>query len=230
MPDKEDSKKRKRMIVEEVATTETPRVKEKPEIEVTKPDILEDGAKACSTDVISDESMKPIEKETAQSVPEKVVKQKSPVFWIIIPGIFLLGAILGGIVFYQRGVSKGQTETPTPTPTTSVATPAASASPSATVDLTKYTVNILNGSGIVGEAGKVKDLLTIAGFKVGTTGNATTYDYTKSVIKAKSTVGATFLVKLSTSMGKSYLMDTNQVLATSSASDVQVIVGSSKAQ
>jgi hypothetical protein len=87
---------------------------------------------------------------------------------------------------------------------------------------------VQNGSGIPGEAGKVKDLLTTAGFKVSSTGNATSYDFTKTVIKAKVDVPAAFLTQLTTALGKTYTLDSNQALATSSANAVIVIVGSSK--
>jgi hypothetical protein len=232
--DKESLVKRKRMVVEEV--TEAP--KEKSESEVTKPDILDEGAKVSSAELIKEEKEEnkedkvvkeetPIERETQEVLPETPSKKSvSPAFWIIIPGIFLLGAILGGIVFYQKGINKGQTETsPTPTP---VATVTPTASPSASIDLTKYTIDIFNGSGISGEAGRAKTLLTSAGFKVGTTANAATYDYTKTIIKAKTTVDAAFVSALSASLNKTYVVDTPQTLAASSTDDVQVVIGSTK--
>jgi hypothetical protein len=227
MPDKEETIKRKRMVVEEVAEDSKKEEKEEP----TKPNILDEGAKVSSEELIKEEKEEnkeaPIERETQEILPETPQKKSiSPVFWIIIPGIFILGAILGGIVFYQKGINKGQAETsPTPTPAISV-TP--TASPSASINLTKYTISIFNGSGISGEAGKAKTLLTSAGFKVGTTANAATYDYTKTIIKAKTTVDAAFMSALSTALSKTYIVDAAQTLATSSADDVQVIVGSSK--
>jgi hypothetical protein len=234
MPDKEETVKRKRMVVEEV--TEAPKKEE--EKETVKPDILEEGAKVSSEGLIKEEREEnkedkivkeeaPIERETQEILPETPQKKSiSPVFWIIIPGIFLLGAILGGIVFYQKGINKGQGEiSPTPTPVISV-TP--TASPSGTIDLTKYTVDIFNGSGISGEAGRAKTLLTSAGFKVGTATNAATYDYTKTIIKAKSTVDSTFVSALSSALGKTYSVDTPQTLASSSTDDIQIVIGSTK--
>jgi hypothetical protein len=234
MPDKEETVKRKRMVVEEVA--EAPEKDE--EKEAIKPDILDEGAKVSSEELIKEEKEEnkedevvkeeaPIEREIQEISPETHRKKSiSPVFWIIIPGIFLLGAILGGIVFYQKGINKGQGETsPTPNPVVSV-TP--TASPSASINLTKYTVDIFNGSGISGEAGRVKSLLTGAGFKIGTTANAATYGYTKTIVKIKSTIDSDFVSALSTALSKTYIVDTAQTLATSSADDVQVIVGNSK--
>lgn len=146
---------------------------------------------------------------------------------IIIPGVLLLGALLGGIVFYQKNIKDAElTETPVPTETTEEIV--ATSTPSATLDLTKYEVAILNGSGIGGEAGKVKTILTDAKFVVSTTGNASTYDYTKTIVKAKSTVDAAFVSKLVDTLGTVYVVDKAQTLSTSSTSDVQVVVGTSK--
>jgi hypothetical protein len=125
----------------------------------------------------------------------------------------------------EKGIGIIPTHTVVP-----VATAVPTVSPSAPIDLTKYTVSIFNGSGIAGEAGKAKTLLTTAGFKVGTTGNASTYDFTKTIIKAKITVDTSFVSALSAALGKTYLVDTTQTLATSSADNVQVVIGSSKAQ
>lgn len=145
---------------------------------------------------------------------------------IIIPGVLLLGALLGGIVFYQKNIKNTElTETPIPTEATEIV---ATSTPSATLDLTKYEVAILNGSGIGGEAGKVKTILTDAKFVVSTTGNASTYDYTKTIVKAKSTVDAAFVSKLVDTLGTVYVVDKAQTLSTSSTSDVQVVVGTSK--
>ncbi len=218
MPNEEKSK-RKRMVVEEVKSEETPKAEEASKKEenaaeaVIEPKILDEAA----TDTVSIE-------------PQLETKKSSLIaLWIIIPGIFLLGAILGGIVFYQRGVSSSQEVTPTPTAAPTSA-PVVSASPSASAVLTKYTINIFNGSGIAGEAAKAKTLLTTAGFKVGSTANAASYDYTKTIIKAKITVEASFVAALSTALAKSYSVDTAQTLASTSADTVQVVIGSSKAQ
>ena len=228
MPNKEGPK-RKRMVVEEIGVSETPVAEDKKVELVHEPKILEEAAK----DAVSLESETVIEKKEPDGVKEtKFIKpKKSPslALWIIVPGIFLLGAILGGIVFYQRGVNRGQEATPNPTVSPTM-TPTVSATPSASVELSKYTISIFNGSGIAGEAGKAKILLTTAGFKVGSTANAATYDYTKTIIKAKSTVVVTFISSLSAALGKTYVVDTPQTLASSSADTVQVVIGSSKPQ
>lgn len=211
------------MVVEEVVAPigeEKVSSKELEKVEV-KPQIDSEAAKTEEIKTTVTPALETVE------VPAKKEIKLSPVFWILIPGIFLLGAILGGIVFYQKGVNRGASEVPTTSTPSPSTTP--SASPSAQVDLTKYTIAVLNGSGIAGEAGRVKELLTSAGFKVGSTGNATTYDYKKTVIKAKSTVDTAFTTILIQTLSKTYLVDSLQTLSDSSTDTIQVIVGSSKA-
>jgi len=220
MPDKQEHKERKRIVVEEVGATESV---------APEPEILPEAAKdvvPSEPESIVEEKVTEVKRNTVEVEPRK---SPSMALWIIIPGIFLLGAILGGIVFYQKGVNRGEEVVPTPTPLPASST-APSASPLSSADLTKYTINILNGSGIAGEAGKAKTLLTTAGFKVGTTGNAATYDYTKTIIKAKSSVDAAYVSALSSALGKTYAVDTAQTLEGTSTDTVQVIIGSSKAQ
>jgi hypothetical protein len=200
----------------EVVPTETP--VEEPKIEEPK---------AEESKVVSEvEPTKPTVKSGSGTNP----------LLIIIPGVLLLGALLGGIVFYQRGISsETAVATPTPIPlaynnTAASPTPDTASTSGTTLDLTKYPINVLNGSGTPGQAGVVKDLLTTGGFTVSGTGNADTYDFTKTVIKAKADVPAAFLTQVSTTLSKDYVMDVNGTLATSSADEVQVIVGSTKAE
>ena len=151
---------------------------------------------------------------------------------ILIPGVLLLGALLGGLYFYQKGVNQGTEATPTPETTIPVSdvTSAPSASPSAKLDLTKFPINVQNGSGIPGTAGSAKDILTKAGFKVGTTGNANNFNYTDTIIKTKSDVPADFVAKLTSTLSSSYGVAKAQTLDSTSKDEVVVIIGSSKAQ
>ncbi|HKB88647.1 MAG TPA: LytR C-terminal domain-containing protein [Patescibacteria group bacterium] len=242
-----NDKTRKRVVVEEVpgVTNNQPieEVKEKVEElqgitehisdDVQKSsEIQEDLAKAAE-EVVPMEPVEPPQFQREDMMPQiKSSRGPSPAM-IIIPGIFLLGALLGGIIFYQRSISKGSVE-PTPTSpsydNTITVNPTSAPITQTTLDLTKYPINVMNGSGTPGQAGTVKDLLVAAGFTVSKAGNAPSYDYTKTVIKAKVDVPAEFLTKLTSTLSKTYVLDTTQPLATSSADSVQVIIGSTKAQ
>lgn len=175
-----------------------------------------------------------VQKPMAQEFKPKVNFQQpskgpSPLL-IIIPGVLILGAILGGIYFYQRSLSGSPSATPASYDNMATPGPIASASPEAEPDLTKYPINVQNGSGAAGVAGSVKDLLTKAGFEVSAAGNAKTYDYTDTVIQAKSDVPQAFLDKLQTELEGVYSVSKPETLPDSSKDEVVVIVGSSKSE
>lgn len=157
--------------------------------------------------------------EVKTEIPEEPVT-KFNILWILVPGILVLGLLMGGIFAYLRGLNRLNNPTPTPT-----ATPAsASTTPTPTakqIDLTKYSITVLNGSGIAGEAAKVKDILEKAGFKVASTANAKTYDYTKTEISTKSNVEEDFVKALVAALNKTYQLADP---ATSSAQTVSAIV------
>lgn len=162
--------------------------------------------------------------------PQPIGQSRMPsMLLVLIPGVLILGAILGGIYFYQKSISGGTAEE-TPMPTVEASqTPSASATPSATLDLSKYPINVQNGVGTAGIAGTAKDTLTAAGFKVSATGNADNYDYTETVIKVKSTVPSDFVTKLTSALsGKYKVAAKTETLSASSKDDVVVIIGSSK--
>jgi len=163
-------------------------------------------------------------------IHEEIKEIKSGInpLFIIIPGIFLLGALLGGIVYYQKNISgiKISVTTPTSAPSETT-TPTPTATPR--VDLEKHSVKILNGSGIAGEAGKASDLLGKAGFKVASTGNASNYNYTKTIIQTKSSVEKGFISALTEALSKTYAVDSKIIsLSASSPDEVVIVVGSSK--
>ena len=165
-----------------------------------------------------------------QNLESQRVKQMSPVFWILIPGIFILGAILGGLIFYQRGtnnVSVSESPIATASPTTN-ATPVPTSTPD--VDISKLEIAVFNGSGTAGEAGKVKTLLEEAGFTVASTGNAATYDYTDTIIKVKSEIDDSVIQKIEDALKDDYSVGDNETLSASATTDIQVVVGSTKAK
>jgi outer membrane biosynthesis protein TonB len=253
----EDNKKRKRVVVEEVGAdlpAQTEDVLQKPsedtldtldevkeKVEELQNLTEEIGESAEKSAEIEEEIVEVAEKASPVEKPEEektVVSTLAPPPYpkkngmnplvILIPGVLLLGALLGGIYFYQKSIKTTDGE-PSPTPSVQTSTKP-SATPSSQVDLTKYTVAVQNGSGIAGEAGKVKTLLEGAGFKVGTTGNAPSYDFEETIIKTKSTVDKAYLDKLTETLKGSYKVGDNETLPESSKDDVIVIVGSSKAE
>lgn len=195
-------------------------------------EVKEEIVRATEKATAPDSSKEPERPEviTAKAADSGYRDSKGPGIWIIlVPGVLLLGALLGGILFYQKSIQSVSETKPTPTAEIDV-TASPSASPSGKIDLTKYPINVQNGSGIPGTASSAKDLLTKEGFKVSAAGNADTYDYTDTIIKIKEGVPAEFVTKLTTALSGVFSVGTPKTLPQSSDDEVVVIIGSTKAQ
>jgi LytR cell envelope-related transcriptional attenuator len=158
-------------------------------------------------------------------------------FFIIVTFLAFLFGLSGIIGFYYISkyqdlnvssfMSKfGAEPTPTSEPT-EAPTPT-----EAEVDLEAYTIKLLNGSGITGEAAKEKTSLIDAGFKVGTTGNADNSDYTQTVISVKKGVPEGYVKQLKAQLEKNYSVESStQTLSDNPEGvDVTVTIGSTGAK
>lgn len=232
MADKEEKKKH-RAVVEEVqeapANVETPDVKEEtpnPETESKKEEEQPEETKLVEHYHTADH----MHAASTQTPPQPMKEEGMNIKFVIFLTAFIaivFGGLAGGLIVYLTNTSQKQAE-PSPSPLFASSEPVTSPTP-ATVDKTKFTINIQNGSGIAGQGAAVQKILTDAGFKVGTVGNAQTFDHKKTVIQAKDSVSQDFLSALSDTLSKTYSLDVTQKLATSSAADINVIVGSTKA-
>jgi hypothetical protein len=107
--------------------------------------------------------------------------------------------------------------TPTPTP--------------APVNKSAFMIKVLNGSGIAGAAGKLQTTLIAEGYSVSSTGNADNSDYTETQILVTASVSKEFIAALRADLSKAYTVSaTVGTLPSSSATDVDVIIGSKIAQ
>src|SRR3989344_920453 len=144
--------------------------------------------------------------------------------------VFFLLLISGAGWLYFSKKSEKQTTTTKASgitrPTIPTAQPTKVASDE--VKLNKYQIRVLNGSGITGEASKMKDILEKEGFKVGETGNADNYDYKETKVLAKKTVEQAFLEKLKAVISKTYVLSKEN--SASESSILVVIVGSKKVE
>jgi len=132
---------------------------------------------------------------------------------------------LGGVFWYKQGAVTKEEDvnvvTLSPTPT---ATP----TPVIEVDLSEYEIEVLNGSGITGEAGRQQENLETEGFVVDSVGNADNSDYTDTVIQAKSDVSQAFLTKLREFLEESFTVaKDSEELDEDASVPVVIIIGSS---
>jgi len=159
--------------------------------------------------------------------PDITVHKKSPItgvfMWAF--GVILLVVGIGAVIILtSRGSLKMPSLGPKPSPTPTVA-PLPTATPVPTVDKTTLNIQVLNGSGTAGEAGKMKTLLEEKGYTVVGTGNAKTYDYDKTEIQVTAVNEAVISV-LQTDLTGSYMVgSTAATLKESLPYNVLVIVG-----
>ncbi len=227
-----EEKKKMRMVVEEVKSGESKKTEivDKAEDNPTFKENIE-----YSPEIKEEIKPDTVKEETEPEKEEKTNKESSfNVLWILIPGMLLLGLLIGGIFAYVFGIQKIADTNKTDSSQTQevIAEPSISptlkptASPSAS--LSQYKIKILNGSGIKGEAGKVQTLIETAGFSVLSTGNALTYDYTKTEITVKTGIDRDFIIALEKTLKKDYQLEATKTVS-SQTNDITVIVGNLKA-
>lgn len=164
-------------------------------------------------------------KDTTPVTPEITIHRENkrlPLgMWIII--VVVVAALVGGGLIWATG-SAGSlgflSARPTPTPTQ---TP--SPTPAPVIAREDITVQVLNGGGTPGAAGRMKTFLEEKGYTVSDTGNTEEYAYTTTDILAKPDKEA-YLALLRADLESDYTLGTVAAsLAEDVAFDVQVIVG-----
>lgn len=169
----------------------------------------------------------------SDSKPENTSSEKQINKFMVI-GVCLLFVLVSAVVgylMYQLGFRKGQDEamrniSSTVVPT--VAVPSVTPSPEITVAPSRYTISLMNGSGIAGEATRAKILLESQSYNVGTVGNADRTDYNQTIIQAKKSVDGGWIKQLRMTLEKRYSLSDVDTMAASESSDVVVIIGSKK--
>ena len=164
--------------------------------------------------------------ENRSEVSTPIENEKANYLWIIIPTALLVGALVGGLITYFSGISKLQTVENSPTPVVSIEPKASpSASPSASIKRSEIKLQVLNGSGTSGFAGKAKTYLEGLGYKDVAVGNAVSSDFAETEIQIKDNVEE-FLDTITTDLSKTYTVakDT-KTLTASSKYDVVITLG-----
>ena len=151
------------------------------------------------------------------------VPPKKNYMWPILFVFIIALALMAGIFIYKQGVNKSEKVNVVSLSTTPTLVPEPT---KAKIDLSKYPIKILNGSGISGEASRQKDNLEGEGFTVASIGNADSSDYTDTIIQAKEEVDKDFIAKLKSVLEKSFVVGEIEELPQDADSDVVVILGS----
>jgi len=211
-----DEPKKKVVIVEEVeAVEETPQHEEVATVESKEPQKNEVVEMAKAVD----------------SEPEVVEEYDKPNYlWIIVPTALLVGALVGGLITYFSGIANLSTDSSSsPTPMASVepatVTSEATATPKSTFKRDGLKVQILNGSGVSGAAGKAKTLLEGLGYVTVETGNASTSSFEMTEVATKE-ASKEYLELVIKDLSKEYeATAAAKVLPTSGKYDIVVTLG-----
>ena len=218
-------------VVEEEVKTITEEKKETPVSVEVKPDEIKSEEILKATE--SSPPPPPVSVSVSGVEPPSPPDQPSnrKFVWIGLSVLLICLAAFGVWMYLSNKPKPDEKKTEAATPTKSTTEkPEPTATSSAKISLDKYSIKVLNGSGIPGEASRLQDLLEKGGFEVGEVSNAQSYDYTDTIIQAKKAVEKIFLEKLRTLVGKSYVLGKDEPLASTSSSDVIVIVGNKKAE
>ena len=146
----------------------------------------------------------------------------------IIIGVLIVAIIaVGGFMYYQSV----QEKLATPPTDTEVALSEEKEKPTPTPEKNMkpgdYSIQVQNGSGIVGQAGVVQELLEENEYNIESTGNADNYDYEETVIQAKKDVSEAWLDDIKKVLKEKYDVQTKvEELSEDADTDVVVIVGS----
>ncbi|HSX48958.1 MAG TPA: LytR C-terminal domain-containing protein [Candidatus Saccharimonadales bacterium] len=146
--------------------------------------------------------------------------------WLIILILFLV--VIGGVTFFVFKSSKsssdlGDTSSPVATSELTVNSPVPS--PTATpADKTSFKVQVLNGTGISGEASLLVGKLKEWGYTNTTTGNATDQSATTTIVTFSSSVPQSTIDDLVAKLKGVYKSVTSSTL-TLSDSDIRIVTG-----
>lgn len=152
------------------------------------------------------------------------VKQKSKSGAKMFLGIFILIIfIVGGFLIFKDSGQKSAE--PTATPEVSGESTVSSPSPTpAPADKTKVVISIENGTGIVGEAAYIRDVLKVAGYSVFKVGNAKTLDNVTTTVTFSSSLAESIKTEITTKLNNVY-KEVSVANSSTQKDDVLIVTG-----
>jgi len=192
-----------------------------------KKDLQGKDEKVLNMKPIDDKSQMPSSFDYVDKTQPKSSISNKKLLTIVVTIFIISSLIIGGIL---RSRKSKQEEISSPSSlTVTTPSPAASSesSPSPeTLDLSSYSIQVLNGSGVAGEADNVKDTLEAGGFEEINTSNADNYDYTDTEVSLKDDVSESIYDEIENILSSSYtvVLDSDP-LTSSSDYDVVIIIG-----
>jgi LysM repeat protein len=242
MPDKAKShhkKRRIRPVIEEIVEN-TPTV-----VESAAPSYVETPSIPEPVAEIQTEVARYDEPPTIPGAPSAPIQTLAPsefldepkksldmrlLFGLTVVISLIVGFVTGGVYMYLTAGGQDGLEvvvaSPAPTSTPEASpTPSVSPSPTSSTKPSSYKVSVLNGSGVIGAASKVKEALESGGFVVSATGNADRYTYANTTIRAKEGVPLSSIELVKAALSDGYTVEVGSTLEDSSSFDIVVIAG-----
>ena len=150
---------------------------------------------------------------------------------LIVPSM-LIGALVGGLFYLNKSRELvGPGATPSPSPSTVEATGGALQNIQVEEEKQKVAglnVQILNGSGVSGEASRVSDALAFEGFDNFETKNASSFDFSDTTVAVKESADGAYSV-IERALGEEYsVVKADDYLSNDSSFDVIITVGARK--
>ena len=145
--------------------------------------------------------------------------------WLFIILLSIVGIIgLVYFIFFRGGSTSEESSEITPTV---IVEEEPTPTPEESINKEEVKIKVLNGSGLVGEAGKVQKILEGLGYKVESTGNAGSYDFKETTIQTKEKVPLSVLNAIKRALETDYTVTTSQ-LDSDNDSDIIVTIGARK--
>ena len=164
------------------------------------------------------------------SIP-KTAKSPKKGFLLFLGGLLLGGMVTGGIFSFIINPKKAA-DGPKVKEVVSIPTPEIEVTPEVTqavpeADYSKYSVKVLNGSGVTGAAAKVEGLIKELSFKSVQTGNAAISNQKETTVQLKAGIPAAVFEKVGQLLVK-YTVVEGDALEDSAGVDIQITVGIQK--
>ena len=156
--------------------------------------------------------------------------------WLIILVLFLV--VIGGVTFFvfkssKSGSTLGENTDETLGITDSLISETPLESPTPTpeaVDKAEVRVQVLNGTGIAGEAGVLSDQLKNLGYTEVKTGNASSQSETDTTVTFSTTLSQDVVTEITEKLNGLYTSVKTNTGSTSSDFDIEIITGLRKGQ
>jgi hypothetical protein len=174
-----------------------------------------------------EETIKVEESEETYDVETKEKKNFLGYFMLIAIISFIIGLLsMAGINYFNQKTQDQDNSKKTAVTTKLSPTNTPSPTPEP-LDLSKYNIKILNGSGVTGAASELKESLAGEGFTVITTGNAATSNYTGTTVLAGKDIDPKYLEKLKSFLSQSYTLASDSAApdGATAGADVTIIIG-----